>query len=128
MRHHQNPPHPPRARRLRWLALAAVTAAAAVASSSATAGAQTGTQDPADVAVASYASDYNVTHTEAQRRLDRIQPLQDILAEIRSHETERLAGWGIDHTAAFTGWVWLTGDQPPTADAAAAAEQSRGPS
>ena len=122
MRHHQNPPHPPRARRLRWLALAAVTAAAAVASSSATAGAQTGTQDPADVAVASYASDYNVTHTEAQRRLDRIQPLQDILAEIRSHETERLAGWGIDHTAAFTGWVWLTGDQPPTADAAAAAD------
>ena len=122
MLHHQNPPHPPRPRRLRWLALAAVTAAAVVASSAATAGAHTGTQDPVDVAVASYASDYNVTHTEAQRRLDRIQPLQDILAEIRSHETARLAGWGIDHTAAFGGWVWLTGDQPPTTDAAATAD------
>lgn len=114
MSRHQNPLHRPRPSRLRWLAVAAVTAAAAIASSAATAGAQTDTQEPVDVAVASYASDYSVTHTEAQRRLDRIHPLQDILTEIRSHETARLAGWGIDHTGTFTGWVWLIGNLPPS--------------
>ena len=85
-------------RRLRWLAVAAIAAVSATVSNAATAGAQDDTAEPVDIAVTSYASDYSVTHEEAQRRLDRIQPLQDILAEIRSHETARLAGWGIDHT------------------------------
>ena len=102
--------------------MVAVITVLVAASSVATAGAQADTEEPADVAVAFYASDYNVTHTEAQRRLDRIQPLQDILAEIRSHERARIAGWGIDHTATFTGWVWLTGNQAPSAEAARIAD------
>ena len=108
--------------RPRWLAVVSAAGAIAVASSAATAGAQASTEEPVDVAVVSYAADYSVTYAEAQRRLDRIQPLQDILAEIRSHETARLAGWGIDHTGTFTGWVWLTGDQPPSTEAARIAD------
>lgn len=97
----------------------------AVASSSAAASAPADTSDTAeavDVAVASYASDYSVTHQEAQRRLDRIQPLQAILASIRELENTRLAGWGIDHTGTFTGWVWLTGNEAPSAAAATIAD------
>ena len=106
--------HRPPMRRPLWLAVAAITAAL-VAAASATA--QAGTADPVDVAVSSYASDYAVTHEEAQRRLDRIQPLQDILTSIRSLETSRVAGWGIDHAGTFTGWVWLTGDAEPSTSA-----------
>lgn len=113
---------PPRRSRLGWLAMVAVVTMLVAASNAATAGAQTDPDEPVDVAVASYASDYNVTHQEAQRRLDRIQPLQEFLASIRSLETTRLAGWGIDHTGTFTGWVWLTGDQPPSAAAARIAD------
>ncbi|MCY4665173.1 MAG: hypothetical protein OXC00_10940, partial [Acidimicrobiaceae bacterium] len=80
MRHHLNPPHRTRPRRLRWIAAAAITAAAAVASSTAAADARTDTPAPVDVAVASYAADYGVSHAEAQRRLDRIPSLQEILA------------------------------------------------
>ena len=118
MRHHQNPPHRTRPRRLRWIAAAAITAAAAVASSTAAADARTDTPAPVDVAVASYAADYGVSHAEAQRRLDRIPSLQEILASIREAEDARLAGWGIDHQGTFTGWVWLTGQQPPSGSAA----------
>ena len=75
-----------------------------------------------DLAVSSYAADYSVSLTEAQRRLDRIQPLQEILASIRDLEAARLAGWGIDHTASFGGWVWLTGNAEPSAAAAAVAD------
>jgi len=75
------------------------------------------TAEVVDVAVMSYATDYSVTHAEAQRRLDRIQPLQSILEEIRELENARLAGWGIDHEVTFTGWVWLTGNQPPSSAA-----------
>ena len=121
MRHHQNPPHRTRPRRRRWIAAAAITAAA-VTSSAATAAAQTDTPAPVDVAVVSYASDYGVSHAEAQRRLDRIQPLQEILASIRDIEGVRLAGWGIDHQGTFTGWVWLTGQQPPSGAAAQIAD------
>lgn len=67
---------------------------------------------PADPAVASYATEYGVTEVEASRRLDRIQPIQDILASIREVEFSRVAGWGIDHAGTFAGWVWLTGDAP----------------
>lgn len=122
MRHNQNPTDRPRRRRLRWLAVIAVVAAAAVAPNTTAADAQTVTQAPADVAVASYAADYSVSHSEAQRRLDRIQPLQAILASIRDIETLRLAGWGIDHAGTFTGWVWLTGNQPPSATASRIAD------
>ena len=79
------------------------------------------TEPSVDLAVSSYASDYSVSTDEAQRRLDRIQPLQEILASIRSLESTRLAGWGIDHTAGFGGWVWLTGNAAPTAAAVAVA-------
>lgn len=125
MRHTDTTTFHQRPRRLRWLtAAAAVTAALAVASTAAAApGTQASTQQPADVdvAVASYASEYGVSHQEAQRRLDRIYPLQDILASIRSLETARLAGWGIDHSGIFMGWVWLTGTQSPSANAASIA-------
>ena len=77
---------------------------------------------PVDLAVTSYASDYSVSLTEAQRRLDRIQPIQEILASIRSLESARLAGWGIDHGSNFGGWVWLTGDAAPGTAAAAVAD------
>ena len=123
MRHHQNPPHRPRPRGLRWIAAAAITAAAAVASSTATtAGTQTDAQEPVGVAVASYAADYGVSHAEAQRRIDRIDPLQELMESIREIEAERLAGWGIDHQGRFTAWVQLTGSAPasPEADRVAA--------
>lgn len=102
--------------------LASSITAAAVATSAVTADAQADTGEAVDIAVASYASDYGVTNQEAQRRLDRIQPPQELMASIRGLEAARLAGWGIDHTGTFTGWVWLTGDQPPTADAASIAD------
>ena len=79
-------------------------------------------EPPVDLAVSSYAADYSVSLTEAQRRLDRIQPLQEILASIRDLEAARLAGWGIDHTASFGGWVWLTGNAAPGAASAAVAD------
>ncbi|MCY4176491.1 MAG: hypothetical protein OXD37_09215 [Acidimicrobiaceae bacterium] len=110
-------------RKLPKLAVAATVACLAVASSVAH-GAETDSrtpQDPApqgaetvDVSVVSYAAEYSVSQQEAKRRLDRIQPIQGILAEIRAHEAVRLAGWGIDHTGTFTGWVWLTGDAAPS--------------
>ena len=102
--------------------VAAIVVALVAASNVAAAGAQPDVEEPVDIAVASYASDYSVTHEEAQRRLDRIQPLQDILALIRELESSRLAGWGIDHAGTFTGWVWLTGDQPPVTGAASIAD------
>ena len=61
-------------------------------------------------------------HAEAQRRLDRIQPLQEILASIRDIEGARLASWGIDHQGIFQGWVWLTGQRPPSGAAAQIAD------
>lgn len=79
------------------------------------------TAEPVDVAVASYALEYSVTQTEAHRRLERIGAIQEILASIRSIETTRVAGWGIDHRGSFVGWVLLTGEEPAGAEAAAAA-------
>ena len=76
----------------------------------------------ADPAVASYAAEYGVTEAEATRRLDRIQPMQDILASIRELESSRVAGWGIDHAGTFTGWMWLTGDAPAIQASAAIAD------
>ena len=113
-------------RPIRWLGLLAVAGltAALLSVQPGAAGAAAAPDPgspPVDLAVTSYASDYSVSLTEAQRRLDRIQPLQEILASIRDLESARLAGWGIDHTASFGGWVWLTGDAAPGAAAAAVA-------
>ena len=112
-------------RLIRWLSplTAAALAAALLSIQPGVAGASAtpDPEPPPDLAVTSYASDYSVSLAEAQRRLDRIQPLQEILASIRSLEAARLAGWGIDHGPSFGGWVWLTGDDPPSAAAAAVA-------
>ena len=70
--------------------------------------------DPAvvDPTVEAYSLEYSVSDIEAKRRLDRIGGIQEALATIRGFESERLAGWGIDHEGRFGGWVWLVGDQP----------------
>ena len=113
--------HKPK-RLIRWLSpLTAAALAAALLSlqpGAATASSAPDPEPPPDLAVTSYASDYSVSLAEAQRRLDRIQPIQEILASIRSLKAARLAGWGIDHGPSFGGWVWLTGDDPPSAAAA----------
>ena len=117
--------HKPK-RLIRWLSplTAAALAAALLSVQPGVAGASAAPdpEPPPDLAVTSYASDYSVSLAEAQRRLDRIQPLQEILASIRSLEAARLAGWGIDHGPGFGGWVWLTGDDPPGSTAAGAAD------
>ena len=69
-----------------------------------------------------YAADYSVSPEVAARRLDRIQPLHELMAAIREAEAERVAGWGIDHSPTFTGWVLLTGTEAPTAVSAATGE------
>ncbi len=63
--------------------------------------------------VEAYARDYSVSYEQAQRRLDRVNALQEIMAEVRGLEASRLAGWGIDHADRFMAWIWLTGDDPP---------------
>ena len=118
--------HKPK-RLIRWLSLLAVAGlvAALLSVQPGAAGASAAPDPgppPVDLAVTSYASDYSVSLTEAQRRLDRIQPIQEILASIRDLEDARLAGWGIDHGSNFGGWVWLTGDAAPGAAAAAVAD------
>lgn len=72
--------------------------------------------------VASYASDYSVTLVEAQRRLERIPALQNIVAVLHDLEANRLAGWDIDHHGPMTAWVWLTGSEPPSSAAAEVAD------
>ena len=114
--------HKPK-RLIRWLSpLTAAALAAALLSVQPGAAGASATPDPepptVDLVVTSYAADYSVSLAEAQRRLDRNQPLQEILASIRDLEAARLAGWGIDHGTSFIGWVWLTGDDPPSAAAA----------
>ncbi len=101
------------------IALAPVTPTAALGAKIASEGsAETAAADPA---IAAYASDYSVTEAEAKRRLDRIDAMSDILRSIRDSESERVAGWGIEHGSALAGWVWLTGSESPSARAAALA-------
>lgn len=124
-------PHHPRGRWRRRLALIALVVGALLASS-VNAAAQTNStvgddasqsaQQVADPAVAFYAAEYGVTESEAIRRLDRIDPIQDILASLRELESTRIAGWGIDHVGPFTGWVWLTGDAVPKPGSTAIAD------
>lgn len=75
-----------------------------------------------DSAVALYAADYSVSTAEAARRLGRIQPLHELMAAIREAESGRVAGWGIDHSPAFGGWVLLSGTEAPTGVSAAIVE------
>ena len=120
----QSIPDASRLGRVRWirrLAAAGIAVAVAASSNLAAASVESETAPSVDPAVTSYASEYSVTAQEAQRRLDRIQPIQEILASIRDLESSRLAGWGIDHSGTFKGWVWLTGNQPPSAGAASIA-------
>ena len=119
-----NPTHKSK-RLISWLSpLVAAALAAALTVQPGTAASATASPDAQptpDPAVSFYAADYSVSLGEAQRRLNRIQPLQEILATIRDLESTRLAGWSIDHTVSFGGWVWLTGDNPPGSAAAAIA-------
>ncbi len=73
------------------------------------------------VEVTTYAAEHSVTKGEAQRRLARIRDLQEVLETLRELESERLAGWGIDHESEFGAWIWLTGDEAPGAAAIALA-------
>ncbi len=75
------------------------------------------TEEQVPFSVRSYAAEFSVSLEEAERRLDRIQPIQELLAAIRDAEGTRVAGWGIDHAGTFGGWVWLTGNEPPSAQA-----------
>ncbi len=68
-------------------------------------GVASGEVEPVPVEVEFYALEYEVSHAEASRRLQRIGVIKEVLAEIRGVEKERLAGWGIDHRDRFTGWV-----------------------
>ncbi|WP_419837281.1 trypsin-like serine protease [Candidatus Poriferisodalis sp.] len=127
---HQEPHYPqaargdPRGRSARRLLAVLVAAAALGVLLSATAHAETtpDTEAATNPVVASYASDYSVTAAEAQRRLERIPRLQELMAALRTAEAPRLAGWGIDHQGPMTAWVWLTGGQPPSEAAAAIAD------
>ncbi|WP_420436705.1 hypothetical protein [Candidatus Poriferisodalis sp.] len=125
MRHHTyrqargDPPH-----FKRWRAVAAslaVCTLGALTPVSAHASPTTDGGPETNPVVASYASDYSVTLAEAQQRLERIPELQEIIAALHEAESERLAGWGIDHHGPMIAWVWLTGTEPPTSAATAIA-------
>ncbi len=129
-----SPTRPSQYSRNRWLRRAAlvVTVVGALLASSVSASAQTGSsaggdaipdaQQVDDPAVGFYVAEYGVTEAEAARRLNRIDPMQDLLASIRELEMLRLAGWGVDHAGTFSGWVWLTGDAPPKPASSAIAD------
>ena len=125
MRHHiyrQARGDPPRFKR--WRAVAAffaVCAFGALTPMSAHAISTTEGETIRNPVVASYASDYSVTLAEAQQRLERIAELQEIIEALHAAESERLAGWGIDHHGPMIAWVWLTGTEPPTSAATAIA-------
>lgn len=74
--------------------------------------------------VAAYSSTYGVLPDEANRRLERVAGMEVALAELRKAEPRRTAGWGIDQAdpyarigETFVAWLWLIGDEPPSATA-----------
>ncbi|WP_420436703.1 hypothetical protein [Candidatus Poriferisodalis sp.] len=67
--------------------------------------------------VEEYAREYGVSRSEAERRITRLPELEEILAGLRAAEQERLGGWGIDHDRSLVAWIWLVGDEPPSAAA-----------
>ena len=98
--------------------LLAATAVVALLPTNVSAESTAEVETPTHPIVASYANDYGVELPEAQRRLERIPEMQDILASLRAAESERVAGWGIDHHGPMTAWIWLVGAQPPNGSAA----------
>ena len=62
-----------------------------------------------------YMEQYGVALPEARRRLARIPVLQALLDEILEIEPGRVAGLAIDHYDTFGAWVWLKGDDAPSA-------------
>lgn len=127
---HQRSDHPiaargdPPGRRARRIVAVLSAAAALSMLLPATANAEPAADAEATIhpVVASYASDYSVTIIEAQRRLERIPRLQQVVASLHEIEADRLAGWGIDHHVKMTAWVWLTGDQAPRPQASVLAD------
>ena len=66
-----------------------------------------------------YAKTFDVSIEEAKRRLIRQDELSPLMQEIGAVEEGRIAGRGIVHEPVFGGWVYLVGDEPPTATTAA---------
>lgn len=58
----------------------------------------------------SYADEFGVSVDEAIRRLDRMDSLIPVIAELRKNEADRLAGWGVSNRGDFGAWIYLTGD------------------
>ena len=65
-----------------------------------------------------YSMDFGVSITEAENRLERVVQLKELLLEIIRAEDGRVAAWGIVHEPKFGGWVYLVGDDEPTAPTA----------
>ena len=74
-----------------------------------------GQPDSPTVAEDFYAEQYGVDLPKAQGRLARIPMLQALLDEIFEIELDRVAGLAIDHYDAFGAWVWLKGNDAPSA-------------
>ncbi|WP_419842871.1 hypothetical protein [Candidatus Poriferisodalis sp.] len=75
-------------------------------------------------ATEAYVSTHGVQWSEARRRLQRIPEMLSVVSELRSLESVRIAGWGIDNASsyardgdAFVAWLLLTDDQPPSRQA-----------
>ncbi|MCY4665093.1 MAG: hypothetical protein OXC00_10535 [Acidimicrobiaceae bacterium] len=83
-----------------------------------------GQSDSSTVAEDFYMEQYGVALPEVQRRLARIPVLQALLDEILEIELDRVAGLAIDHDGTFGAWVWLKGDDAPSAPAAEIAAAS----
>lgn len=62
-----------------------------------------------------YAESYGVTVEEAERRLKRIDKIKKKMSSILETEGDRVAGWGVDHSPNFEGWILLAGDEAPSA-------------
>jgi hypothetical protein len=62
-----------------------------------------------------YAREFNVSIDEAKRRLTRQLELRVLRAEIRLAEGERVVDMRMIHEPEFGQWIYLAGDDPPTA-------------
>jgi hypothetical protein len=65
-----------------------------------------------------YAREFNVSIDEAKRRLTRQLELRVLRAEIRLAEGERVVDMRMVHEPEFGQWIYLAGDDPPTATTA----------
>jgi hypothetical protein len=62
-----------------------------------------------------YAREFNVSIDEAKRRVTRQLELRVLRAEIRLAEGERVVDMRMIHEPEFGQWIYLAGDDPPTA-------------